>query len=166
MTAQVPESLIYKGDELSMCAEPLEDYFALTGLKPPFEMSSSALWRRYVGTWEVIQDRLYLVGISGTLESGEDAKLATIFPDFPERVFANWYSGTIRAPEGKLLEYIHMGYASLYERDRYFEIEKGVVLRSWVEENGASNDEEKTEGYEVHAFTTFARPPEDGGDRS
>lgn len=141
MTAQVPEALIYEGNKLSMCSEPLGDYFALAGLRPPFEWTSSALWRGYVGTWEVHQDRLYLVGINGTLASGGAATLATIFPDFPERVFAHWYSGTIRAPEGKLLEYVHMAYASLYERDRYFEIEKGLVRRTWVEQNGTSDNE-------------------------
>ena len=166
MTAQVPETLIYEGNKLSMCAEPLGDYFALAGLEPPFDWTSTALWRGYVGTWEIIQSRLYLIGINGRLKTDEAATLASIFPDFPERVFAHWYSGTIRVPEGKLLEYFHMGYASRYERDRYFEVEKGVVLRSWVEENGAADDGIEAEGYEVHAVTTFARPPEEGGHRS
>ena len=92
-----------------MCAEPLGDYFALAGLEPPFDWTSTALWRGYVGTWEIIQSRLYLIGINGRLKTDEAATLASIFPDFPERVFAHWYSGTIRVPEGKLLEYIPHG---------------------------------------------------------
>lgn len=166
MTAQVSETLVYEGKKLSMCAEPLGDYFALAGLAPPFEWTSTALWRGYVGTWEIVHDRLYLIGINGRLKTGQTATLASIFPGFPERVFAHWYSGTIRVPEGKLLEYIHMGYASLYERDRYFEVEKGLVRRAWVKENESPGDEESAERHEVHAFTTFARPPEEGEDRS
>lgn len=36
-----------------MCTEPLEDYFAQTGIRPNFEAICTALWRGYVGRGEI-----------------------------------------------------------------------------------------------------------------
>jgi hypothetical protein len=76
-----------------------------------------------------VDDRLYLISLQGKLENGADITLETIFPVFPHRVFAHWYSGSIRIPEGKQIEYVHMGYASTYERDLFLEFERGVAVR-------------------------------------
>lgn len=164
MTAQIAETLFYEGEQLSMCTTPLGDYFAFGGEHPKFESNCTALWRGYVGTWEVIDGRLYLIGLQGTLESGEDASLATVFPDFPDRVFAHWYSGTIRIPQGKLLEYVHMGYGSTYERDLFLEIEKGVVTSTRIRQNGINESEDAPEGYGVGGLTIFSRTPKNGED--
>ena len=51
MTAQIAETLFYKGEQLSMCTTPLDDYFAFGGEHPKFESNCTALWRCYVGTW-------------------------------------------------------------------------------------------------------------------
>ena len=103
MTAQFSEHLRYNGEDFSMYTNPLGDFFAMGGVNPGFESNCTALWRGYVGSWEIVDNRLYLIGISGTLEGGVEATLATIFPDFPDRVFAHWYSGTIRIPQGNNL---------------------------------------------------------------
>ena len=50
-----------------------------------------------------------------------------LFPG-QEKVFADWYSGEIRVPQGKLLEYIHLGFASVYEKDLFLKIEAGQVV--------------------------------------
>ncbi len=138
-----------------MCTNPLSSFFALGGTNPGFESNCTALWRGYVGSWEIIDGRLYLIGLSGTLKGGVEASLATIFPDFPNRVFAHWYSGTIRIPQGKLLTYVHGGYASTYERDLFIEISKGVMMATRVCQNGIANSENATEGYNVGAMTIF-----------
>lgn len=164
MTAQIAETLHYEGQQLSMCTEPLGDYFALGGLNPGFESNSTALWRGYVGTWEILAGRLYLIELHGTLEGGGEASVRTLFPDFPDRVFAHWYSGTIRVPQGKMLEYVHMGYASTYERDLFMEIEKGVVTDTRVRQNGVAESADAPEGYGIGAMTTFPprrKDPED-----
>ncbi len=49
---------------------PLNNYFALGGETPNFASNCTALWRGYVGTWEILNYRLYLVGLDGTLEDG------------------------------------------------------------------------------------------------
>ncbi len=123
---------------------------------------SSACWRGYVGTWQIKKDsdnkkRLYLISINEMLESGEEATLEKLFPDNPKGVFAHWFSGTIRRPDGKLLNYVHGGYASTYERDNFYEFEKGVLIGESIVENGHSDNPDASEGYQVAAFTTFAR---------
>jgi hypothetical protein len=157
VTAQSPERLHYQGEELAMCTEPLSDYFHLGGLNPGFTWTSTALWRGYVGSWEIVVDRLYLVAINGLLADGTEACLSTIFPGFPDRVFAHWYSGTIRIPQGKQLEYVHGGYASIYERDLLLDVERGVVVDSRVHHNGIAQSDSAPEGYGIGGMTVLPR---------
>ncbi len=161
MTAQIGEKLIYEGHMVSMCSEPLGDFFAFGGHHPEFEFTCTALWRGYVGTWEIVNDRLYLVKLSGTLKDGKEATLETVFPGYAARVFAHWYSGTLRIPEGKQLEYVHMGYASTFERDRFLKIEKGVIVGCHVQRNGEAQKSDALEGYGIGAMAVFPRYPSD-----
>jgi hypothetical protein len=157
MTAQIGERLCYEGREVSMCSEPLGDYFALLGTEPEFSVECTALWRGYVGTWDIQDGRLYLIGLNGRLKDGTEANVATLFPDFPERVFAHWYSGKLRVPQGKILRYIHGGYGSTYEDDLFITIDKGVVTQTAVQHNGTADDSNSAEGYQVGAMYVFAK---------
>lgn len=159
MTAQIAERLIYHGDTVAMASEPLGDYFFLAGDRLAFQVNCTALWRGYVGTWEITADRLYLVDLQGDLSDGSQASLASVFPDYPSRVFAHWYSGELRIPEGKLLQYVHAGYGSRYERDRLISISRGVVVAEQVRVNGKSGNPDAPEGYGVAALTRFFRSP-------
>ncbi len=165
MTAQISERLLFEGATHAMCTNPLRNYSALGGELPKFSAISSALWRGYVGTWEIINDRLYLVEISGELEDGPKANLETVFPGYGERVFAHWYSGTMRLPQGKQLEYVHMGYASTYERDLLLEFKKGVLISRREKINGVAKDENASEGYGISAMTVFPKKPSKKGDQ-
>lgn len=158
MTAQIAESLLYEGKKVTICTTPLSDYFALGGGHPNFDdFHCTALWRGYVGSWEIVENRLYLIGLQGTLEDGSKATLATIFPDYPERVFAHWFSGPIRIPQGKLLKYVHMGYKSVYERDLFLELERGVLVNKHIRKNGNSQNGSSSEGYGVGGMTVSPR---------
>ena len=42
---------------------------------------------------------------------------------------AEWYSGVLRIPKGEVLEYVHGGYGSKFERDLFITIEKGNVIK-------------------------------------
>jgi len=139
MTAQVTEVLHYKGEQLSMRTEPLSDYFAQMGLNPQFQRSSTACWRRYVGRWEILLDRLYLVGLSATYVDGTAVTLDSLFPGFEDRVFAHWYTGVINIPQGKMTQYVHMGYASRYERELFLAIENGIVVQTQLRDNTQQN---------------------------
>lgn len=158
MTAQIAETIYFHGKRHALCAAPLEDYFALAGARPDFAPPHTACWRGYVGSWEFLDERLYLTDISGSTGDGTDVSLETVFPGFPKQVFAHWFSGTLRLPRGKLLDYVHMGYASVYEEDVLVDVEKGVIQQVRVRCNGRSNDPRAPDGYGVGALTTLRDP--------
>ncbi|MBL0421879.1 hypothetical protein JI739_16135 [Ramlibacter sp. AW1] len=135
MTAQITERLVYKGQDLPLCTEPLECYFSAGRARPCFESDCTALWRGYVGRWEIAGDRLYLTALQGLLEDGSLASLGVLFPHSHGRVFAEWYSGTLRVPMGRQIEYVHMGYASRYEKDLFLKIDQGVLKSKWMQRN-------------------------------
>jgi len=54
-------------------------------------------------------------------------------------VFADWYSGKLRVPDGKEIAYVHMGYGSVYERDLIFTVADGKVQGPEVIENKKEN---------------------------
>jgi len=43
-------------------------------------------------------------------------------------IFASWYSGDLISPQGRLIQYVHMGYSSIYERELQCKIENGLPL--------------------------------------
>lgn len=173
MTAQAPETLLYEGKEHHLFTEPLRDYLDEMGDQvPKLTGGGSACWRGYRGTWEITDDRLYLIEISALIRhpdivahaselhyvmhdglppGWERATLAHFFPGARDRVFANWYSGILRIPLGEQLIYVHMGYSSIYERDLFIEIEQGMVTRRWEQNNRPG----------VEAFKKLADIPED-----
>ena len=79
--------------------------------------------------------RLCLVWINAAAFRDEPVLLARLFPGYGDRVFAHWYSGTLRVPQGRQLKYVHMGYASTYERDLMLVVERGVLRGTWVRHN-------------------------------
>lgn len=135
MTAQFTESLIYNKKELRMCTLPFSNYLYLAGIDNPFKSNCSALWRGYTGTWEVLDGRLYLIKLYGHLQDGTEGNLETFFPEFPHRVFAHWYSGTLRIPQGDTIKYVHMGFQSIHESDFFIQIQKGIVIQKYIINN-------------------------------
>jgi hypothetical protein len=130
MTAQIHEKIIINGTLTSMMScppIPLDNEFIET--VPPDVLSgmilsgeirepvaSTACWRCYVGTWEIREGKLYLVDIVGCYKniSGKP-------------IFAEWFTGTLRIPQGRMASYVHMGFESQYEKELMIEIGKGVV---------------------------------------
>lgn len=157
MTAQIAEKLIWNGETHTLCSQPLDDYLALLDEPPRFEAPSSALWRGYLGTWEIAGERLYLVALSGYLAGGDAATLELVFPDCSGRVFAHWFSGTLRIAQGKLLRYVHQAFESRHERDALIEVESGIIKKSWVNINGQASDPRAPSAYGPGALTIFAR---------
>lgn len=144
MTAQFSEILHYKGEKLSMRATPLSDYFVLMGMRPDFQVRSTACWRCYVGEWEISLDRLYLIGISANYDDGTEVTLGSLFPGYDSRVYANWYSGVLSIPQGDLVQYVHMGFSSVYERDLLISVEQGVIVDLQVRVNGESSSKQES----------------------
>jgi len=143
MTAQVSERLIYGGKEIPLFTNPLSLYLRQSEIS--FQSPHTANWRGYVGTWEIIEilgtERLYLVGLSAHKTYEEIVGVSDVFPGY-DKVFAHWFTGELRCPQGALLDYVHGGYASTYEYDLLMEFKQGVLVNKHVKHNEVPNEGE------------------------
>lgn len=149
-TGQAGDVLIYEKTEREMFTNPLESYYqAGKGERPNFMVMpfirSTGNWRGYIATWEIEDSKLYLKKVDAwlckeTKESCKRVELADLFPGKVAggRVAAEWFTGDLRVPDGKLLQYVHMGYASTYERDLIFDVKGGKVSEPKVIDNTKS----------------------------
>ena len=71
-----------------------------------------------------------------------NANLEKLFPDTYSMymVFASWYTGTLRVPQGKMIEYFHMGYFSVYEKDIFVTAEDGNIVSVREKDNQVIGD--------------------------
>ena len=138
MTIQAGDILSYSGEKTTIATEPLKSYLE-TRSDVGFIYKSTALVRGYIGTWEIKSKKLYLVSLAGFIENNEKVDLNYLFPNKTE-VFADWFSGDIRIPEGELLEKINLGYASVFENDRILTIKEGILISETVKNNTKSNN--------------------------
>lgn len=95
MTTQQTEVLLWKRKRWWLKQTPLWDFFQLVGETPSFGVPDTTLWRGYIGTWEIVDRRLYLINLEGLMLDRTPASMATIFPRYPERAFADWYCGPL-----------------------------------------------------------------------
>lgn len=135
-TAQIPDQLLYESKQEEIFSTPLEQYFAQEGNRPEWlTMTNTACWRGYVASWEVRNGTLYLTEITrdewdpDTQEVEYKDISKKIFPNASWPVKATWFSGSIQMPRGELIEYVHMGFASVYEQNLFLEFEDGVLQR-------------------------------------
>ena len=162
MTAQASDILILEGREVSLDSNPLEALWDDTRSRPRFVTVSSGLWRGYVATWLLENERLYLLRVEGSVyvdKSGAvalghkdfmqeriglgpdstttlPASLQLLFPGMGGPILATWFTGELRIPEGECVEYVHMGYGSVYERELLLRVTRGIVTSSRRIETG------------------------------
>jgi hypothetical protein len=60
--------------------------------------------------------------------------LADVFPGC-DKVFAHWFTGELRCPQGAQLKYRHMGYGSVYEYDLLMEFKQGILVKKYARHN-------------------------------
>ena len=139
-TGQVPDYLIYKGDTIAIFSNPLEQYFKLTGKQDLVDFvgcGGTNCWRGYKAIWELKNDSLFLRQIgSCNYSCGLEINNANLEKMFgTKNVYASWFTGQINAPKGKLVQYIHMGYGSIYEEEQVFSINKGQLKSIKIKSN-------------------------------
>jgi hypothetical protein len=146
-TGQQPDVMIYKGKVYRLFANPLEEFFKDKKNRPLFRVEpnvvSTGNWRGYVATWTIENGFLYLVNIRAWIcdelneESCRRVKLSKLFGRRYRngKVKADWFSGELRMPEGKLRQYVHMGYGSVYERELILSVASGRVVRTSTVDN-------------------------------
>ena len=142
-TSQIPDGITHEGRSQALYAQPIH---ALLEAQPKLRRKveryigprCSASWSGLRAEWLVEGDRLYLVRLQANpCESEPDEiplrKLGARRGE--TRLFADWFSGELRLPQGEELEYVHMGFESVYERDLFLKVENGVVTGQRTVEN-------------------------------
>ncbi len=76
---------------------------------------------------------MFLLDIAGRFEKSVE-----------EPIMADWFSGMLRVPRGKIVEYVHMGFGSVYEKEEHITVEKGIVTeRTVIDNRGKTFDRRK-----------------------
>jgi hypothetical protein len=139
MTAQRPDILVWCGTEWALFSNPLESYYDGANPRPAFQRPDTATWRGYVATWEIRRFRLYLSAVTAWIAgpSGElrEAGLDDLFPGHRGPVEASWFTGELEIPKGAELQYVHMGYGSIYEQSLLLTLRGGEIIRSGLVDN-------------------------------
>ena len=166
MTAQFTEVLKLRGENLSLCTYPLSVYLKSSGNPIELQSTSTGCWRGYVGTWEIIGDRLYLVKFWGNRKGETDyqqVSLKDVFPDYPDGVFAHWFTGELRCPQGERLRYVHNGFESKYEKDLFLTVRSGVVVGERLVVNGDAAEVNGTSsvGFDDYVIPDFLKKQAD-----
>lgn len=132
-TAQIAERIIINGDTISMFSCPLEylphkEYEELDKMLDK-KYSSTALWRAYMGTWEIKNNQLYLLKVE---DKNGEIRVSHILQKYntPNGIKASWFSGIIKCIRGKNIQYVHMGFESVYEYETIYTIKKGKIVSS------------------------------------
>lgn len=156
MTAQVSEILYYNGEKFFLSTEPLQPLIDILGddinkmgneeSSPSELIVSTACRRGYVGKWEVVDDRLFLAELKGYPGENKKYTMDNLFPNL-NKIFAEWYTGEIKIPQGKMLHYEHMGYMSIFEKDLFLKFEKGILTNKREVDNTKTFDPDDPMGW-------------------
>lgn len=142
-TAQQPDVIVMDGKTYPLTANPLEAYFEkYPDRRPSGTVTSTANWRGYVAHFAVVERRLMVTDVLASSPQGERSAMKEVFKAGGP-VHADWVRGHLTVPDGKLVNYVHMGYASEYDRYIVLRVEGGVVT--------------KRERLGLEAFTQFRR---------
>lgn len=134
-TAQTPDKILYNGIKYDLMSNPLEVYFNnFPEKKPQTNANSKALWRGYIATFEVFENKLFLKDIvvqklKDTLNN--EIEEISVFKEIfgaVDRFNCDFYSGLLVLPYGELVHYVHMGYASTYENYILLEINESSLV--------------------------------------
>lgn len=110
------------GEKRYINTNPLEPYLAANpGLLPKSNIISTGNWRGYIATWEIRDGLLLLVDVEilAELDSPTNDRLSSeyrsvfseMFPGY-DSLPADWFTGNLIIPTGRLLRYVHLGYGS------------------------------------------------------
>ena len=131
MTTQAGDILLYNGEKTTIASEPLKQYLE-TRVDVSFILKSTAIVRGYIGNWEIKNHKLFLVSLLGFIENKKQVDLNYLFPNKNE-VFADWFTGDIRIPQGKMLKKVNLGYESIFEKNLILRFKEGVFVNETVE---------------------------------
>lgn len=133
-TSQYGDILIDGKDTVEIYSNPLEVYLenkksrTINGYD--LKMTSTACYRGYLATWELKNDSLFLIEIRNGCSSLDnmEPEYFNLKDEFgSDIVFANWVTQVLYIPCGDLLKYIHAGYSSIFEKEKYIYLIDGKL---------------------------------------
>ncbi len=139
---QSPDFLIIGQDTLPLYHLPLHSLDSLTQNKFFDNLQSDTLqfgfsfnlWRGYQAYWQIIDKKLYLVGLKNYSNSVEILK--NTFPDYFEdgKVFAYWYNSYLSIGKDKLLKYDGI-FSHNFLKSEVYNFENGNLISQEIVDN-------------------------------
>ncbi|MNK80399.1 hypothetical protein D3C87_1001130 [compost metagenome] len=138
-TAQSPDYLIVGIDTLRIQSNPLRDYFKDHPLSEKLITNlSSSNWRGYTAYFKFLNKKLvvdniykeeYKIDENGNANYFQVSIYKDIFGE-QDNFQCDFYSGLLICILGDVVDYVHLGYSSLYEKYNLIEIKKGLNIKS------------------------------------
>lgn len=166
-TAQQSEKIFINGKKYNMLSCPLEADNIMRDIikkiKPADIVTNTSLWRGYVGYWSIKNNTLYLDSLHFEIEDFEAEYFVTktiipknesAFSAYKDKfgIKASWFSGELRVIQGQLLMYVHMGFGSTFEKEKFLTVNKGTVTHSRKVKNKLFCKNELAHAYVYEAF--------------
>lgn len=126
MTPQIGEIFLLENEQYIIEELPLHPYFLRLKNPPYFTPPSPTCWRGYYGKWQMIDNKLYLINFRGYVDNFDEVDLHYLFPN-QEQVEADWFSGVIKVPQGKVLLWSETLCASIYEEYLHLTFKNGLL---------------------------------------
>ena len=136
MTAQVGDVISYLGETFSLHSNPLEQYFEAGHQRPKclaeeIEYTFTANWRGYIAEWTIDNDILFMNNITGPKGKVSRA-MSELFPDAQPPIEASWHTGKLRIPSGEMLQYVHTGYSTRFEKEIILHVKNRRVVKKKI----------------------------------
>ncbi len=143
MAAQLPDLILFHGEQMELYSNPLEPYWIKHHKKRPAFQPKANCTRGYIATWEFRENQLWLKSIDGMAEQNHllfwkkitPYALDMLFKYADDGVLASWFTGKIRIPQGKRTRYVHHDYDSRFEWEIIITIRQGLIIKTVVLDN-------------------------------
>ena len=122
-TQQISEKIILDQDTLKFAQAPLQTAKLYEGKLNNLIPGSSALWRGYIGTWEIKNDSLFIIDFIGYADN-DTLDYFTFFETRESEIFADWYSGSLEVFKEEC-EGVQIYFNGLFKKK--IVIENGIV---------------------------------------
>ena len=121
MTTQVKERIIIDGERYPLinCLSLPEDESIIQIKRKGFIEKSSNCWRGYVGTWEIKDEKLYLIDFSSGMYD--------VLVNLP--ILAEWITGVGQVATGDMIKGSIWDIAR-YESEMHLTFENGLVVKT------------------------------------
>ena len=121
MTTQVKERIIIDAERYPLinCLSLPEDESIIQIKRKGFIEKSSNCWRGYVGTWEIKDDKLYLIDFSSGMYD--------VLVNLP--ILADWITGVGMVATGDMIKGSSWD-ITRYETEMHLNFENGLVVKS------------------------------------